>query len=179
MRALFPDPQRRREIDRILTRIGSDTRAYISLKTLVSIMTADFSYVVMRIVGLDYAEFWAILIFVFNFIPNLGSLIATLLPSLLALVQFDHLRPFFIVAGGVTAIQLFVANVIEPRIMAGSLNMSPLVIILSLVLWGTLWGVPGMFLCVPLMAILMIVFSHFKQTRPLAILMSEDGQVTD
>jgi len=176
--ALFPGEERRVEVEALLFRIARDTRTYVGLKTVVSLMTAVLSYAIMRFVGLDYAEFWAILILVLNFIPNIGSLIATLLPSLLALVQFENLRPFAIVAGGVTAMQLFVANVIEPRLMGDSLNLSPLVILLSLVVWGTLWGIAGMFLCVPIMVILMIIFSHLPQTRPLAILLSRDGKIS-
>lgn len=179
MQALFPDPRRRAEMRAILARIEEDTRTYVGLKTLVSLMTAVPSYLIMMFVGLDYAEFWAILIFVLNFIPNIGSLIATVMPSLLALVQFSTFQPFFIVAGGVTAVQLFVANIIEPRLMGNTLNLSPLVIILSLVLWGTLWGLAGMFLCVPIMVILMIILSHFPKTRPVAILLSRDGRTTE
>lgn len=179
MEALFPDPKRRAEMRAILARIEEDTRTYVGLKTLVSLLTAVPSYLIMKYVALDYAEFWAVLIFVLNFIPNIGSLIATLMPSLLALVQYSTYRPFFIVAGGVMAVQLFVANIIEPRIMGNTLNLSPLVIILSLVVWGTLWGIAGMFLCVPIMVILMIILSHFPKTRPVAILLSRDGRTTD
>ena len=177
--AMFRDPQRCLEVRALLDRIGRDTRAYIGLKTAVSVMTALPSYAIMAWVGLDYAEFWAVLIFVFNFIPNIGSLTATLLPSLLALVQFDGWRPFVIVSVGVMSAQLLVANLIEPRLMARSLNLSPLVIILSLVVWGSIWGIAGMFLCVPLMVVLMIVLSHFPQTRPIAVLLSEDGSVRE
>ncbi|MEM8933950.1 MAG: AI-2E family transporter [Acidobacteriota bacterium] len=176
--ALFPDPTRRGEMRRLFTKIGEDTRAYIGLKTLVSLMTAVPSWLILVLVGLDYAEFWALLIFVFNFVPNIGSLVATLLPAALALVQFDSLQPFFIVAGGVMAMQLGVANLIEPKIMGRSLNLSPLVIILSLVVWGKAWGIAGMFLCVPIMVVLMIVFGHFDSTRWLAVLLSEDGQLS-
>lgn len=175
--ALFPRPERRQRAAAVLGRIGEEIRTYVGVKSAVSLLTAGLSYGVMLAVGLDYAEFWALLIFIFNFIPNIGSLTATLLPSLLALVQFPGWRPFAIVAGGVTAAQLLVANVVEPRVMSGSLNLSPLVIILSLVLWGTLWGVAGMFLCVPLMVVLMIVLANFPQTRPVAILLSRDGRL--
>lgn len=178
LEALFPDPRRRREMRRLFVKIAADTRAYIGLKTLVSLMTAVPSWLILLWVGLDYAEFWAILIFVFNFVPNIGSLVATLLPSVLALVQFDALRPFFVVAGGVLTVQLFVANIIEPKMMGRSLNLSPLVILLSLVVWGSIWGIAGMFLCVPIMVVLMIVFSYFPATRWLAVLLSENGELS-
>lgn len=175
---LFPDDTRHRKIRRVIEKIDKDIHTYVGLKTLVSVITAIFSYGIMRWVDLDFAEFWAFLIFLLNYIPNIGSLIATLMPSLLALVQFDSLNPFFIVAGGVTSVQFLVANVLEPRLLGNSLNLSPLVIILALVLWGTLWGIVGMFLCVPIMVITMIILSYFPATRPYAIALSKDGHIS-
>ena len=175
--ALVPDIKRRDEIFKILDQIGHDTRMYVGIKTLVSLMTSLFSYLVMRLIGLDFAEFWAFLIFILNFIPFIGSIIATILPATLALIQFTTFTPFFIVAGGVTLVQFIVANLIEPRLMGHSLNLSPLVIFLSLALWGALWGIAGMFLCVPLTVIIVIVLSYFPQTRPIAIVLSKDGRM--
>lgn len=175
--ALVPDPKRLAEIFTILERIAHDTRMYVGIKTLTSLLTAVFSYLILRLVGLDFAAFWAFLIFVLNFIPFIGSIIATVLPALLAIIQYDTFTQFFVVAGGVTAVQFTVANFIEPRLMGQSLNLSPLVILLSLALWGTLWGIAGMFLCVPLTVIAMIIFSHFPQTKPIAIILSKDGRI--
>ena len=72
-----------------------------------------------------------------------------------------------------------VANVIEPAIMGRSLNLSPLVVIVSLMVWGTIWGVVGMFLCVPIMVVLLIVFAHFETTRPVAVLLSATGRIPE
>ena len=177
LNALVPDLKRRSDINKILDKIGHDTRKYVGIKTLVSLMTALFSYVIMMLIGLDFAEFWAFMIFILNFIPFIGSIIATILPALLAIIQFGTFTPFFIVAGGVTAVQFIVANIVEPRLMGQSLNLSPLVIFLSLALWGAMWGIAGMFLCVPLTVICMIILSHFPQTRPIAIVLSKDGQI--
>jgi len=161
----------------LLHQIEKDVRTYVAIKTMVSLITAVASWVVMTLVGLDFAGFWALLIFVLNFIPNVGSLVATVLPSLLALMQFDGLTPFLIIALGVGGIQLLVGNLLEPNLMGKSLNVSPLVIMLSLVFWGFIWGVPGMFLCVPLTVVAMIVLYNFDNTRWLAQLMSQDGQI--
>jgi len=137
------------------------------------------SYIFMKVVGVDFAEFWAVLIFLLNFIPTIGSIVATIFPSLITLVQFESYTPFFVVLGGVTAIQVCVGNILEPRLMGNSLNLSPLVILLNLSLWGLIWGIPGMFLCVPFLVISAIVFSHVPQTRSIAILLSRDGQIKD
>lgn len=176
---MLPDPEHRTRVMDVIAEIDHDIRIYMGVKTLASTITAVLSWAIMTFVGLDFAEFWALLIFLFNFIPNIGSLIATALPTLLALAQFDTLRPFAIVGIGVTAVQLLVANLIEPNLTGKSLNMSPLVVMLALVLWGMLWGAVGMLLCVPITAVIMIVLSHFPSTRWLPILLSKDGDVRD
>ena len=176
LRMLVKDENRRRDIKGIIAEIDRDIRSYIGVKTLVSALTAALSYVIMKIAGLDFAEFWAVLLFVFNYIPNVGSLIATALPAGLALVQLDFTW-FLVVTIGITGVQLAMANLVEPNLMGKSLNQSPLVVILSLVLWGSLWGVAGMFLCVPITVVVMIVLSHFPQTRWVPVLLSLDGRV--
>lgn len=169
--------RRRFEMLKILQSIDTDIRAYIGVKTFVSILTAIISYGIMRFAQLDFAEFWALLIFIFNYVPNLGSLFATALPSFLALVQFDTLRPFFIVIIGVGLTQIIIGNILEPNLMGERLNTSPLVIILSLVLWGFLWGLPGLFLGVPITVISIIILYHFEDTRWIALMLSQDGKI--
>lgn len=175
--AAFPVVARRARIGELLRCIDHDVSVYLALKALVSLLTAALSYIVLRAVGLDFAEFWAVLIFAFNFIPNVGSLVATLLPSLIALLQFDTLHKFVIVAVGVTAIQLLVANLIEPNLLGRRLNMSPLVVMLALVGWSVLWGIPGAFLSVPMTAVVLIVLANIPSTRWIAVLLSQDGHV--
>lgn len=177
MRAIFPDSERRHEVHDLLLRIQSDVRTYVGIKASVSALTAIVSYLIMAAIGLDFAAFWAVLIFILNFIPNIGSLVATLLPAVMALIQFDTLTPFMVVVIGVGASQILVGSVLEPNLMGKSLNISPLVVMLSLVLWGVLWGIPGMFLCVPITVILMIVLYHFENTRWIALLLSQDGKL--
>ncbi|MEE4329709.1 MAG: AI-2E family transporter [Wenzhouxiangella sp.] len=178
LNAIFPDRTQRDKVVAMLEDVDRDVATYIGIKTLVSAMTGLISWVVLTLIDLDFAGFWAILIFVLNFIPNIGSLVATLLPALLALLQFDTLTPFFIVAIGVGATQIFVGSFLEPNLMSRSLNISPLIVLLSLVLWGSLWGISGMFLCVPITVVLMIILYHFDSARWIAVALSKDGQVT-
>jgi AI-2 transport protein TqsA len=175
--AIFRDPRRRETAERMLAEIDQDVATYVGIKTLVSVLTATGSWIIMRLVGLDFAGFWAILIFILNFIPNIGSLVATLMPALLALLQFDTLQPFLIILFGVGGIQMLVGNFLEPNLMGSSLNISPLVVLLSLVIWGRIWGIPGMFLCVPITVVLMIVLFRIDATRWAAQLLSKDGHV--
>lgn len=150
---------------------------YLALKTFVSAIVGIGSWIVMRLIGIDFAEFWAVLIFVFNFIPYVGSFVAVLLPTTLSLVQFGAIGPFLSALIGLTAIQMVVGNLLEPRLMGRSLNLSPIVILLSLAAWSALWGLVGAFLCVPITVIMLIIFSEFDTTRPLAIMLSRDGRI--
>jgi predicted PurR-regulated permease PerM len=134
---------------------------------------------VLSLVGVDFASFWAVLIFLLNFIPTIGSIIATLFPSLLTLIQFDTMGPFVVTISVLTSLQFCIGSLLEPRLMGQRLNLSPIVILLSLGLWGSLWGIPGMFLCVPITVIIMIICSYFPASRPIAILLSGNGQIAD
>lgn len=177
IKAMFPDQKQQDNVRKILLQINKDVKSYVWIMTLMSVVTGLVSYVAMRIVGLDYAEFWAFLIFLLNFIPTIGSILGTVFPTLLALVQFETLGPFLFVLAAIGATQFLIGNVLQPRLMGSRLNISPLVVIVSLLAWGAIWGVAGMFLCMPITVILMIVFSYFPKTRPIAILLSADGNI--
>jgi len=175
--AIFPDSERRQAIMSILSHAQEDIQTYLWIKTLTSSITGVVSYFVLIAVGVDFAGFWAFTIFLLNFIPTVGSIIATLFPALLALIQFETLAQFFIVLVAVGSIQVVVGNFLEPKLMGNSLNLSPFVVMMSLTLWGSLWGVAGMFLSVPITVMLLIVFAHFQKTRYIAILLSGNGSL--
>jgi len=177
--SLANDEVKERRVRLLISKINEDVQKYISIKMLTSSLTGVLSYIFMKFVGVDFAEFWALLIFLLNFIPTIGSIVATIFPALITLVQFDTYTPFFLILGGVTAIQFCIGNILEPRLMGDSLNLSPLIILLNLSLWGLIWGIPGMFLCVPFLVISMIVFSHVPQTRSIAILLSQNGKINE
>lgn len=161
----------------VLGRIDRNIRTYIRIKTTLATATSALAYAVMASVGLDFAGFWAVMVFFFYYIPTVGSFLAIVAPSLLTLVQFDNLTPFLIVLFVFGTVQVVTANVIEPAMLGRSLNLSPLVVIVSLMVWGTAWGVAGMFLCVPIMVVGLIVLAQFETTRPLAVLLSADGDI--
>src|ERR1700676_2227332 len=177
LEALFPDLNRRKNAIRIIRRVDHDIHTYLGVKTAVSFTSALLSYILMRIVGVDFAEFWALLIFVLHFIPTIGVIVATLLPTMLAAVQFDDLGPFLVIGIGITAIAQLMGNIVEPNVMGETLNLSPLTVIVSLIVWGSIWGIVGAFLCVPLTVILVIILSNFRATRWVAILLSKTGEV--
>ena len=177
IRALATRRIQQEDIFELIEQINRDIRTYIGIKVLTSSVTGLLSYVVLRLVGVDFASFWAVLIFLLNFIPTIGSIIATAFPAILALVQFETTRPFVITIIVLTSIQFCIGSLLEPRLMGRSLNLSPIVILLSLGLWGSIWGIPGMFLCVPITVILMIICGYFPETRPLAIVLSGNGEL--
>ena len=176
---IFGQDAQQARLRSVISQIDRDIRIYIRIKTVLAAVTSALAYVVMAWVGVDFAGFWAVMVFFFYYIPTVGSILAILAPALLTLVQFDHLTPFLIVLLVIGTIQIVTANVIEPAMMGRSLNLSPLVVILSLTVWGTIWGVVGLFLCVPIMVVLLIVFAHFETTRPVAILLSANGRIPE
>jgi AI-2 transport protein TqsA len=175
--AIFPDQHQRRRVLHTMQRIDRDIHTYLGVKTAVSLVSAILAYILMRLVGLDFAEFWALLVFVLHFIPTIGVIAATICPTLLAAVQFDSLGPCLVVGVGITAIAQLMGNIVEPNVMGETLNLSPLTVIVALILWGTVWGVLGAFLCVPLTVIFVIVMSNFKSTRWISILLSKTGKL--
>lgn len=176
---LARDPEREKRLRTIINQISQDIRRYVWVKTLTSLATGGISFAVLTAVGVDFAEFWGFVIFLLNFIPTIGSLLGIILPSLLTLVQFDTMTPFFIVAPILGTVQFTIGNLIEPRLMGKTLNLSALVVILSLATWGSIWGIPGMFLSVPITAMLTIIFANFPETRPVAVLLSANGEIKE
>jgi AI-2 transport protein TqsA len=177
IKEMFPNQGRRDSVMSILSHVQEDIQTYLWIKTLTSALTGVVSYFVLRAVGVDFAIFWAFTIFMLNFIPTIGSIIATLFPAMLALIQFDTFLPFMIVLIAVGSIQLVVGNMLEPKLMGNTLNVSPFVVMLSLTLWGSIWGIAGAFLSVPITVILLIIFAHFERTRYIAVLLSGDGSL--
>lgn len=179
IKKVFKNPDEYRRASVILKKINDATSDYIRLKTQVSLLTGVIAYIFLLIMGVDAAFFWAFLIFALNYIPTIGSLIATLFPAVFSLVQFGELEPFLIILVGLGLIQWAIGNVLEPKIMGRTLNLSPLVTILALIIWGEIWGITGMLLSVPITVVMVIIFSQFESTKALAILLSENGEIDE
>ena len=177
LKAAFPENEQYKEITEILDKIEDSITNYIGLKTLVSIITGIISYVILLLIGIDSPVFWAFLIFLLNYIPNIGSLIATLFPALFCLLQFGEFTPFLMVLIFVGTVQVLAGNILEPKLMGNSLNISSFVTIFALSFWGALWGITGMLLSIPITVIMVIIFAHFESTKSIAILLSEKGKI--
>ncbi len=177
LKNVYTDKARYKNLNHILLNIEKSIANYIGVKSMTRISTGVLSYVALLIIGVDSALFWAFLIFLFNFIPTIGSIIATLFPAIFCLLQFGDIMPSIMVVIYVGAIQLIIGNILEPRFMGNSLNISPLVAITSLLVWGSIWGVTGMLLSIPITVIIVIIFAHFDSTKPIAIMLSEKGTI--
>lgn len=173
------DEAQRAAVDGVIGDIGAMVREFITLKTVMNFIVAAASYGIMTLVGVEFAGFWALLIFMFNYIPIVGAISAISAVALFTLVQPEHGGPrsaliaFVLLVGA----EQFMSSVVEPRLIGRSLNLSPLVILLSLSVWGSLWGFAGALLAVPMTVSVMIVLTQFRATRPFAILMSDSGVI--
>ena len=161
------------KIATIWSRIVKQVSKYISIKVLISFVTGILFYVVALIVNLDFAPLWGVMAVVLNFIPTIGSIIITALMILMSIIQFaPAFGPILFVAISTIAIQNIIGNFLDPKLSGNSLNLSAFVILVGLGIFGFVWGIVGMFLAVPLLSVLQIVFANIDETRPIAMLMS-------
>lgn len=173
---LFPDIQARARAIKVGVRIRHSIEKYLGVQTIISLMQTIISFAIMWALGLENALFWALVVFILNYIPIVGGFAAVALPVMFGLVQYETLMPIIILAGGLLAVQFVIGNTIQPKMMGDSMNLSALVVVLSLTLWGALWGGVGAFLSAPLTVIIMIILAQFPTTRWIAVLLSADGQ---
>ena len=165
------------KVKNILKKITSKLEVYMAVKISTSFLTGILCYIVMKSFNLDFALFWAILMFLFNFIPTIGSVVSSVFPIIFAFLQFGLSGISFItISIAIILIQLFIGNVVDPKMMGKKLNLSPLVIILSLAVWGAIWGIAGMFLSIPIMIVLTIVLLQIPATKKFSLLLTSDGE---
>lgn len=177
LHAVTANSEKQEKVDVVMDQVTQAIRKYISVKTQMSLLTGVLSYVLLLLFDVDFPVLWAFLIFLLNFIPYIGSFIATALPSVFAMFQFQSFAMLFWVFIVIQAVQLLVGNVLEPKIMGRTLNLSPLGVMLALTFWGVIWGILGMFLSVPITSVMLITFSRFESTRFIAVWLSETGEL--
>lgn len=163
----------------ILQQVNEAVRTYVIVKTQMCLLTGILSYFILLFFKVDFPVLWAFLIFLLNYIPYIGSLVATLLPAAFAIFQFHSFVMFVWVFLAIETVQIVVGNIIEPKVMGRTLNLSPLGVLVALTFWGIIWGILGMIISVPITSILVIIASHVPSLRFLAILLSETGELYD
>jgi AI-2 transport protein TqsA len=159
----------------IMERIQHGVEGYIWVQTVAGGLIALGSAAIMWAMGLSHVVFWSFLIFLANYIPVIGVAIGVLLPTVFGLVELDALWKAGVIFVGMEVVHFVVGHVYLPRMQGKSLNIDPLVVLLSLAFWGVIFGVSGAFLSTPLTVIVMAVCAEFPATRGIAILLSADG----
>jgi predicted PurR-regulated permease PerM len=154
--------------------IEARTRSYTAMMLLINTLSGVTMSIVLAFFGVDLAILWGFLAFLLMLLPSVGSILAALLPILVAFMQFDTIGTPIAVTITVLVSQLLIGSVLSPKIMGSGLNLSPLLILVSLLFWGWVWGPWGMVLSVPITSTLVIIFENIPSLEPLAILMSSD-----
>ncbi len=154
-----------------------DTQRYLGIKTLISLATGVLAGMLCWVAGLDFPLLWGILAFALNYIPVVGSFIAGVPPTMLALIQKDMGVPEAVaVAGGFFLINTFLGNFIEPMLMGRRFGISTLVVMTSVIFWGWLWGPIGMLLAVPLTMVLKVVLDNSEEFRWIAVAIGKETE---
>ncbi len=172
---LFHARESRHEALHLVLRIRDGIERYLWIQTVTGLIIAAASWAVMMMVGLQNAFFWAFLVFVVNYVPIVGAVAAIVFPALFTLLQYGGWSQALILLGALWLITFVVGNILLPRMQGDSLNMDPLIVLLSLAFWGAIWGLPGMFLSTPLTVLVMVILAQFEGSRWIAVLLSADG----
>jgi AI-2 transport protein TqsA len=165
-------PEQASTVARELRKIDNQIQRYLAVKTLVSLVTGLLMLLVLIAFRMPFAVVFGVLAFLLNYIPNLGSVIATALPVLLAVFYFGTLGPAIGILVLMMAVNMILGNAVEPRLMGKGLGLSPLLVFFSLFFGAWLWGIPGMILSVPILAVFKIIFSNIPSLRILEAMMS-------
>jgi len=151
---------RTNKIEMTFKYITEQVQKYIATKFLINLSSGILFTIILMLFGVEYALVWGALSFMFNFIPNIGSIFSVVLPSLMSLIQYGSFGYTAVILIVLIVVQNLIGNIIEPKIFGDRLGINPIVILISLLLWGYTWGVVGMFMSVPLTAIIKITISN-------------------
>jgi len=165
--------RRAAKIIEVVQNIDSQVQKYLAIKTVVSLVTGGLVTFVLLLFGLDFAVVFGFLTFLLNYIPTVGSIIATAFPVIIAIFQFESLWPALWILLILTVIQQALGGFVEPKLMGEGLGLSPLVVLFSLFFWGWLWGILGMILAVPIAAMVKIICSNIPTLKFVGELMSK------
>lgn len=174
---LYADPGHAKRLRTVIRAINDRVGNYLALKTLLGAGLGIITCAAMTWMGLGFAGLAGLVAGLLNYIPYVGSVLGVAVPAALALLGGATPVSLVWLVVGLSVVQFLNGNLLDPYLMGHSLNLSPFVILFSLAVWSTLWGIPGALLAVPFAAIMLIVFQEFEGTRPLAVLLSRDGRI--
>lgn len=176
LRGVFIDAEARERAKGVLYSIRESIQIYLWVQTILALAAGVLCYFTLLALGLDNPLFWAFVIALMSYVPTIGPLVSTVLPTMFALVQFPELWRAGAVFAGISVWQFILGNFAQPRMQGQSMNLSTIVVLLSLAIWGAIWGLVGMFLSAPLTVMAMIILAQFPSTRWLAVLLSAEGK---
>lgn len=153
-------------------KITDKLRKYMVVRTLASLLVGLLTWGIVRLAGLQLAVAWGVIAFALNYIPFLGSFVATILPALFAVVQFGPSRMVVIILLALGVMQFLIGNYLEPLFSGATLNISPFTVVFSVFFWSFMWGLPGAFIGVPLMLAFLAICEHYPSTRWISTLLS-------
>lgn len=162
-----------------LKKLNVSVSAYVSVKTLTSIIVGSATTAILYAFGVSGALVWGVLAFLLNYIPYLGPIAAATLPGLFAIVELPNLWHGVLVLLSLHLTQGAVGNILDPLLLGRRLNLSPTMTLVFMVLWGSVWGITGMIVSVPLLVVTQIVLDGFDATRPLAVLLQQNAQAPE
>jgi len=163
----------------ILTSIDENMKKYLFIKTAISAATGLCSYILLKMIGLEYASVWGFILFILNYIPTIGSILACALPIAYALISHDTWQVPVLTMISLISVETIFGNILDPKFTGKTLNISSLAILINLVFWGMMWGPAGMFFSVPILAAVYITSAQFESTRWIATLLSTNGEIPD
>jgi AI-2 transport protein TqsA len=155
--------------------VAHKVRWFMLIRTVLGLVSGLLATAWLWLLGVDFAPFWGVLFFLLNYLPNIGSIIAGIPPTVLAFVQLGF-GWAVVAAGGLIVMEQFIGNFLDPRLQGRTLNVSSVVVLLSVIFWGWIWGVPGALIAVPLTVTLILVCANTEALRPIAILLSEGAE---
>jgi len=147
-------------------------QSYITVKTLISLVTALVGMGLMLIYGVDFVLVCGIILFSFNFIPNIGSVIASSIPILILYLQYGFCYQLGLFSLLIIATQMFFGNILEPKLQGDRLNLTPIMVLISLIFWGWVWGLVGLLICVPLTSAINIILKQLDPDNLISALIS-------
>jgi AI-2 transport protein TqsA len=177
--ASLKDREKGRELAEAGEKIGAKFRKYMLVRTQLSALTGVAVWAFALLTGLELAAAWGIIAFALNYIPFLGPWVATILPALFAIAQFDSWQPIVIIVLGLFAIQFTIGNYLEPLVAGAALSISPLAVIFAVFFWSFLWGIPGAFIGVPITIAILTLCELSPSSRWIATLLSGSAQNRD
>lgn len=164
------------QVAAVIANIQAEVRKYLVAKTVVNLANGLLVTLLFACFGVEFAPLWGFLTFIAHYIPTVGAVISVGLPTVFLFLQFESAGWALLIAVLNLVLQFTIGNVVEPRIFGHSLDLSPILVLLSLIFWGWLWGAWGMVLAVPITSMVKIVCANIPPLRPLSILMSGSAE---